>query len=135
MRILANENVSAEVVEGLRSLGHDVSWLRTEAPGTIDQSVLARAQQEQRILLTFDKDFGELAYRSKLPAFSGVILCRITARSPEHVSNVVFKAVSSRQDWVGHFSVIENTRIRMKPLSHQEHPERTQDEQVSKQTH
>ncbi len=57
-RILANENVPEETVEALRYLGHDVIWMRTYAPGTADEIVLAQAQEENRIVMTFDKDFG-----------------------------------------------------------------------------
>jgi len=77
MRLLANENFPAAAVNALREKGHDVTWIRTEAPGINDKSVLARAQRESRILITFDKDFGELAFRSLLPAASGVILFRL----------------------------------------------------------
>jgi predicted nuclease of predicted toxin-antitoxin system len=58
MRFIANENFPGEAVAELRAVGHDVVWVRTEAPGSPDDDVLARAQQEGRILLTFDKDFG-----------------------------------------------------------------------------
>lgn len=56
MRLLANENFPGDAVEALRALGHDVYWVRLEAPGSSDQEVLAREQQENRLLLTFDKD-------------------------------------------------------------------------------
>ena len=43
-----------------------------------DDAILARAQTEERIVVTHDKDFGELAFRSQLPASSGVILLRLS---------------------------------------------------------
>jgi predicted nuclease of predicted toxin-antitoxin system len=61
MRFLADENFPGDAVTSLRSVGHDVVWIRTEAPGTTDQDVLARSLEDARVLLTFDKDFGELA--------------------------------------------------------------------------
>ena len=82
MRILANENVSGEIVLGLRAQGHDIVWIRMEAPGIADSEVLAMAQTEKRIIVTFDKDFGELAFRWGLPATSGIILLRLLAPSP-----------------------------------------------------
>jgi len=77
MRFLANENFPFDAVEVLRQNGHDVVWIRTEAPGISDPEILKRAQNDDRILLTFDKDFGELAFRSQLPATSDIILFRI----------------------------------------------------------
>lgn len=116
MRLLANENFPAEAVAALRQRGHDVAWVRDDAPGSSDRQVLARAQAEGRILLTFDKDFGELAFYAGLPAACGVILLRIAAPSAAYVARVVAAALESRSDWAGHFSVVEDDRIRMTPL-------------------
>jgi predicted nuclease of predicted toxin-antitoxin system len=52
----------------------DVVWVRIAAPGTTDPDVLAWAAREERILLTLDKDFGELARGSALPRTCGVVL-------------------------------------------------------------
>jgi len=116
MRFIANENFPLDAVEALRLAGHDVAWVREDARGSSDAQVLARAQQEGRIVVTFDKDFGELAFRSRLPAKSGVILFRISAPSSQHVAQVAVQALGSRDDWSGQFSVIEDRRIRMTPL-------------------
>jgi predicted nuclease of predicted toxin-antitoxin system len=56
MRFLANENFPRAAVEALRADGHDVSWIRTDAPGISDDAVLTRAHADGRVLLTFDKD-------------------------------------------------------------------------------
>ena len=116
MRILANENFPGDAIAALRQGGHDVAWIRTDAPGSSDRQVLARAETEDRVLITFDKDFGELAFRAKLPASAGIILFRISAPSSAHVARVAVAALGSRTDWRGHFAVIEDTRIRMTPL-------------------
>jgi len=116
MRILANENFPGDAVTALRNQGHDVAWVRTDAPGSSDAEVLARAQRENRIVATFDKDFGELAFRARLPASSGIILFRISAPSSAHVARVVVAAIESRTDWASHFAVVEDSRIRMTPL-------------------
>lgn len=116
MNILANENFPQDAVIALRERGHDVSWVRTEAPGSSDEQVLARAQAEERILVTFDKDFGELAFRVRLPASSGVILFRISSPSSAHIARIAVAVLESRADWVGHFSVVEDNRIRMTAL-------------------
>lgn len=116
MRILANENFPGEAVEALRHRGHNVVWIRTDAPGSKDRAVLEWAEAEKRLLLTFDKDFGELAYRVRMPSSSGVILFRISTLSPSMVAQKVIEVLESRTDWTGHFSVIEDTRIRMRTL-------------------
>lgn len=116
MRFLANENVAGDTVGALRQRGHDVAWIRTEAPGASDLDVLRRAAEEERTLVTFDKDFGELAYRSGLAPSGGIILLRIRGSEPSAVTHVVVAALEARDDWWGHFSVIENDRIRMTAL-------------------
>jgi predicted nuclease of predicted toxin-antitoxin system len=116
VRILANENFPGDAVLALTERGHDVAWVRSDAPGSSDRQVIARAQKEQRILITFDKDFGELVFRSGLPASSGVVLFRIAAPSSAHVARVAVAALESRTDWAGHFAVVEDDRIRMTPL-------------------
>lgn len=116
MRIIANENVSATVIEQLRAGGHDVLSVKESMRGQVDQAVLARAQTEQRLVVTHDKDFGELAFRSGLPASCGVILLRLSGDNPDSDNRRAIAALHSRADWVGHFSVITDDRIRMRPL-------------------
>lgn len=116
MRVLADENFPGDAVAALRERGHDVAWVRADAPGSSDIQVLARAQAEGRILVTFDKDFGELTFRSGLPASSGVVLFRISASSSAHVARAAVAALESRTDWARHFAVVEDDRIRMTPL-------------------
>jgi predicted nuclease of predicted toxin-antitoxin system len=67
MRLCANENVPGDCVTLLRQRGHDVLWIREVARGASDDGVLAMAQSETRLLLTFDKDFGELVFRVVRP--------------------------------------------------------------------
>lgn len=116
MRLLVNENFPSDAVTALQQDGHDVVWVRRDAPGSRDEDVLERARTENRILIPFDKDFGELAFRSQLPASCGIILFRISARSASYVARVAVATVASRTDWSGHFAVIEEGRIRMRPL-------------------
>lgn len=117
MRFLANENLPGDVVTALKTAGHDVIWLRTAAPGSNDEDVLAWAARESRILLTFDKDFGELAWRIGLPASSGIVLFRLPMPTAAGIGAALAKRISERSDWAGHFAVIEPGPIRMRPLA------------------
>jgi predicted nuclease of predicted toxin-antitoxin system len=114
MRFLADENFPLDAVEALRQQEHDVVWIRTESPGISDPEVLNRAQIENRIVLTFDKDFGELAFREQLPATRGIILFRIMAPSGAVIAQKVATAIAMRDDWAGHFSVVEDDKVRMR---------------------
>ena len=103
-------------VTALRDLGHDVLWVRTDFPGSSDDTILARAQAEERIVITFDKDFGELAFRMGLPASCGVVLFRIKSPTAELQVRRVLAVLSQRNDWAGSFAVVTNDRIRIRPL-------------------
>jgi len=83
-----------------------------------DDVILHRAQAEDRLVVTFDKDFGELAFRWGLPASCGVILFRLRTQSPDYVRNRVVEILAARADadWLGHFFVVEEYRIRVRPL-------------------
>lgn len=114
MRFLADENFPRSAIVRLQAAGHDVVWVRTHAPGAADAAVLAQAEREQRLLLTFDKDFGELA-RSRLPHNCGILLFRLSPKSDSAAGGLV-DLILARNDWMGHFSVIEPGRIRMRLL-------------------
>lgn len=122
MRWLCNENVPRALVTALGEHGHDVAWIATIAPGITDQAVLARAIQEQRILVTFDKDFGELAARTPLPLGCGVVLLRLPLHPIQQAAAAIAKTLHARTDWPGHFSVIEPGRIRMRSLQSPKQP-------------
>src|SRR6266542_6830109 len=103
MRLCANENVPGDCVDALRQDGHDVLWIRESAPGSPDLVVLSVAQSEERLLITFDKDFGELVYRHGAAASRGVVLFRLRRRSPGYVASQLTRVLASRTDWTGKF--------------------------------
>ena len=117
MRFLANENFPGDAVTALKAAGHDIVWVRTAAPGSKDKDILAWAEREARVHLTFDKDFGELAWHVGLPASSGVVLFRLPMPAAVEVGAVLAARIGERTDWAGHFTVIEPGRIRMRPLA------------------
>jgi predicted nuclease of predicted toxin-antitoxin system len=116
MSFLADENFPRPAVEALRQAGFDVLWIAESNPGAPDEAVLTLSISTERTLLTFDKDFGELAYRRRLPAHCGIVLFRLTPQSPDEAASLAVSAVQSQKSWAGYFSVITRQRIRMRPL-------------------
>lgn len=116
MRIIVDENVSGNVIRALRDRGHDVLSVKESMRSERDEAVLARAQAEKRVGITHDKDFGELAFRHGLPASCGVVLFRLSGTDPESDNRRAVDALESRSDWEGHFAVVEEHRIRIRPL-------------------
>jgi len=116
MRFLADENFPRPALEALRKAGFDVAWISEDQSGATDEQVLARSMTEGRTLLTFDKDFGELAFRRGLPAECGIIFFRLVPQTPAEAATIAVAAIRSQTTWAGHFSVITRQRIRMTPL-------------------
>lgn len=117
-KFLANENVPAEVVNAVRRAGHDMTWINELSPGANDDAVLAMSIAESRILVTFDKDFGEMVFRRGLKASCSVILLRPKLHSPEHISRFTVAVLGEGRAWAGHFAVAHEGRLRMVPLAH-----------------
>ncbi|MBP6012260.1 MAG: DUF5615 family PIN-like protein [Alphaproteobacteria bacterium] len=116
MRFLADQNFSRRAILALRASGHDVAWIEEDAPGASDDVLLATAQAGRRIILTFDKDFGEPAYHARLPASCGIILFRLPLQRTPQGSAWLATLINARDDWSGRFSVIEPGRIRTRDL-------------------
>jgi predicted nuclease of predicted toxin-antitoxin system len=116
MKFLANENMPSSVIRQLRSGGHDVLAAKESLRGECDEVILARAQSEGRVLISQDKDFGELAFRSGLPADCGVVLFRLDGPDPETDSRRMIEVLSATNDWPGRFSVVDERRVRSRPI-------------------
>jgi len=117
MRIVADENFPRPALVALREAGWDVLSVAEEHPGYSDEEVAALCAGQERILMTFDKDFGELVFRRGLPAGSGVVMFRITPESPAEAAEVALALVESQPDLRGNFCVVTRNRIRVRPLS------------------
>ena len=77
MRCVVDECAGPSVAAWLTLLGHDVYSVFDETPGMADEDVLAKAASEERILITIDKDFGEMIFRERRE-HKGVILLRLS---------------------------------------------------------
>lgn len=113
MNFVADESCAKPVVLALREAGHDVLSIAEVAPGATDQQVLERALNEKRVLITEDRDFGELVYARGLSS-AGIILVRFPSSvrriKPATVSEAVSKLGLRLRDT---FTVVEPGRVRM----------------------
>ena len=114
MRLLADENFPLPAVAALMQAGHNVTWPRTDAPGTSDLALLDLAEREGRVLLTLDKDFWQIAIQRRKPlGRSGVILFRVHPAIPENITPLVLRTMEAGQEWGGHASVVTPERVLM----------------------
>jgi predicted nuclease of predicted toxin-antitoxin system len=116
LRWLADECVAAPLVAFLRAAGHDVFSVAEAAGGLSDMDVIALAQREKRLLLTEDKDFGDLVFRRQ-SAVPGVMLMRIDLENPELKTRRLAAAIERYGEGLfGRYIVIENGRFRSRLL-------------------
>ena len=93
MNFLADESVDRQIVERLRQDGHLVRHVAEMQPGVSDDAVLASANQEADLLLTADKDFGEMIFRQRLYTH-GIVLVRLAGLSPRRKAEIVASTVN-----------------------------------------
>ena len=99
--------------EGLRSQGHNISSVYEENQGADDDSILKKANTEKRILITNDKDFGELIFR-KQKIHKGVILLRLKDERTVNKISVLKRLLKYyRNRLVNNFIVVTETTIRI----------------------
>jgi len=73
MNLLADESVERQVIERLRRDGHEVLYIAEMEPGVTDDVVLERANETAALLITADKDFGEMVFREERLSSGGVV--------------------------------------------------------------
>lgn len=114
MNLLADESVDFPIVKQLRAEGHTVIAIAELSPSISDDEVLAIANAQQSVLLTGDKDFGELLFRMRL-ASTGIILVRLSGLSSTLKASIVSNAVQEHgNEMVGSFTVIESNLVRIR---------------------
>jgi predicted nuclease of predicted toxin-antitoxin system len=116
MRFLADENISSLVIERLRGDGLEVASIIEFLAGASDKKVLETAGVEDSILITEDRDFGELVIRQKMPV-QGVILLELDRLSNLAEADRVSRIVGTHgTKLAGNLVVVEPSRVRIRPL-------------------
>ena len=114
MNLLADENVDQPIVQRLRQDGHDVLYIAELEPSISDDLVLERANKKEALLITGDKDFGELVFRQRR-IHGGVVLIRLAGLSPKAKATIVSGVFRDRKDELFHvFSVISPGMVRIR---------------------
>ncbi|MBN1459856.1 MAG: DUF5615 family PIN-like protein [Armatimonadetes bacterium] len=117
MRFLVDENIHAALVEWLRSAGHDVLYAAESLSGHPDEVLLEVARCEERILVTDDKDFGELVFHRRLVS-EGILLIRLSSpQIEERLRRLgeVWRAIETHLG--GRFVVLGDNKVRIRPIT------------------
>lgn len=116
MKIHADESVDNEIVLRLRRDGHDVGYVAEMSPGIMDEEVLVLASEENTLLLTADKDFGELIFRQGYVK-RGVVLYRLAGLPSQEKAEIVSLAISQHgSELLSAFSVITEKAVRIRKV-------------------
>ena len=114
MKLVADENVDQQIVDRLRAGGHEVLFVAELDPGIDDEAVLLRSRQANAILLTADKDFGELVFRQRL-LHAGVLLIRLAGVAPGVKATLVATMLERHGEELGAgFAVLSEHSFRMR---------------------
>lgn len=114
MKFLADENIDKPIVERLRNDGHTVLYVLEMKPSISDNEIIQLANQELALLLTTDKDFGELVFRQRRIVY-GVVLVRLVGLSPQSKAETVAKAIQEHVDELAqNFTVITPVAVRIR---------------------
>lgn len=118
VNILADENVSDEIVRSLRTAGYHVEWIAETYAGIDDTEVLQVAKHKGCFLLTSDKAFASIAARDRGQKLGGVLLLRLEGMSVSQTAHRVLTTVQSREDWGGLFGIlgVDGIRVRNLPI-------------------
>ena len=116
LRFCVDESTGQAVAEHLRAQGYDVWSIIESSPGVSDREIIQQAYNEKRVIVSNDKDFGELIFRKRFPAV-GTILLRLVDESPSNKVRVV-KAVLDRwsNSLEGYYTTATDFTIRKRKL-------------------
>ncbi len=112
IRILANENFPAPAIRKLREAGIDVVAVREIMPSVSDKEVMAFAHCQQRWVVTFDRDYGDLVFREGLLPPPSILFFRQEPFSPERPAELVLAMISEPHQAEGYMVVISEQGIR-----------------------
>jgi predicted nuclease of predicted toxin-antitoxin system len=111
---VADENIDWPIIDRLRSDGHAVTSIRELNPGISDSEVLRRAVAEQAILLTEDKDLGDMVFRDSM-TMHGIVLIRLAGLPGLRKAAIVSRALRDHEpDLAGNFAVVGPSSIRIR---------------------
>ncbi len=113
--LLADENIPSLVIRQLRDQGFDIVAIAETSPMIKDTEVISLAVKLDRIILTADKDFGELVFRQSFHV-PGIILLRLGSLTPQEMAATSSTALVKPINWRGSISVITKDMIKIRSL-------------------
>lgn len=115
MKLLANENFPLKSILYLRSKGFDISSIGTDNPSIKDHFVMDIAIKEERTILTFDRDYGELIFKHNYRPQRGVIYLRLDEYTADEPGKLIEDLINKKEfDFDNALTVLDNNGIRQR---------------------
>lgn len=114
MRFLANENFPDPSIVMMRAQGLEVASIRVEAQGAKDHEVISRARHEGSVILTLDKDYGELIFKRGVIDPPAVLFLRYRGRDPQAPARLVLGLLATNTELLNRFTVLEEDGVRQR---------------------
>lgn len=117
MKFLADENFPFDSISLLSANEYEIRKAAINFQGKPDNFILKEASLADEIILTFDKDFGELIFKTLMKNCSGVILFRLEHYLPVTPGEMLLKFLQEKQiDFKNNLTVIDENKIRQRPI-------------------
>ena len=116
MRWLTNENIPLANVYTLRERGHDVLAITEVSPEISDEAIMRLANKQKRVIVTFDRDSGQLVFRQRWSAY-GVLYLRFLSTSPLEPGAYIGQLPAGSIELVDHFTTCDKERVRQRRTS------------------
>ena len=114
MKLVADESLDGAIIQRLRRDGHTLISIAEMQPGIEDTDVLVISRNEAAMLLTADKDFGDLVFRQRL-LHRGILLVRLEGLSPSQKAELVSGAMTTHgHEMNGSFAVLTRDSLRIR---------------------
>jgi predicted nuclease of predicted toxin-antitoxin system len=119
LKFSADENVPLKAVKALREENFDITSITEIKPGITDEEVSKIALLENRILITFDKDFGKILFVEGL-SVSGLVLLRFPPKNVEYITRVLKNVLSKEIKFYGRLVIVFEDKLRISFLPERE---------------
>ena len=115
LKFLADENIPLDVVNILKRDGIDIKSISEIDLGLEDEAILKLANKENMVIITFDKDFGELVFKDRKKS-KGIILLQFHPQNIRYIASVLKNVLTLDINFSKSFLVVETGRVRVIPL-------------------
>jgi predicted nuclease of predicted toxin-antitoxin system len=116
MKIIVDESVDYVIARDLQNNGFDISAIIDDSPGISDEDIINKANIEKAIIITADKDFGELTFKMNKTT-KGIILIRLSGLDNQEKSKIVVNGIKKHVENISNsFCVISPTNFRIRKL-------------------